>query len=168
MEKDRLRTKILWAVSILWMCFCLFLSWQPGEDTVKLSGAVAKTVRRIIYLFGVEIDLNILHTWLRKAAHAVMFFVSGVLFFCSFVRSLKHRRRASLLASLFAAALCSICAVIAEVGKVWIPGRHLQWDEVLLNVAGVIFGAGVSGLIRTLLGRGAWLLSFRNIRETRR
>lgn len=136
----------MWAVSILWMSFCLFLSWQPGEDTVKLSGSVAKTVRRIIYLFGVEIDLNNLHAWLRKAAHPAVFFVSGVLFFCSFVRSLKHRRRASLLASLLAAALCSTCAVVAEMGKVWIPGRHLHWDEVLLNVAGVVFGAGIAGI----------------------
>lgn len=151
MEQDRWKTKTLWAASVLWMYFCLFLSWQPGEDTVSLSEAMAQTIQRVVHLFGVEIDLNTLHAWLRKAAHVVTFFISGSLFFCSFVRSLKRRPRASLLSFLFAAALCSICAVAAEVGKIWIPGRHLQWDETLLNVAGVVCGAGIAELTRKLL-----------------
>jgi VanZ family protein len=151
LEQDRWKTKTLWAASVLWMCFCLFLSWQPGEDTVSLSEAMAQTIQRVVHLFGVEIDLNTLHAWLRKAAHVVTFFISGSLFFCSFVRSLKRRPRASLLSFLFAAALCSICAVAAEVGKIWIPGRHLQWDETLLNVAGVVCGAGIAELTRKLL-----------------
>lgn len=150
MRRDKIITYALWAVSVLWMGSCLFLSWQTGEDTARLGEDVAQAVRRVIHFFGLEVDLNLLHAWLRKAAHIVTFFVSGVLFFCAFARSLKRRGRAFLLPFLLSSVFCSLCAIAAEVCKVWIPGRHLQWDETLLNVLGVLCGAGISGLARKL------------------
>lgn len=147
-RKDKIITYSLWTVSILWMGFCLFLSWQTGEDTARLSGNVAQAVKRVIHIFGVEVDLNDLHAWLRKAAHIVTFFVSGVLFCCSFQRSLKHSPHSSLYSFPLSAAFCSLCAIAAEVCKIWIQGRHLQWDEAVLNVAGAICGAGIAALIR--------------------
>lgn len=153
MRREKIVTHSLWAASILWMVFCLFLSWQTGEDTAGLSEGVAQTVRRVIHIFGVEVDLNSLHAWLRKAAHIVTFFISGVLFCCSFQRSLKRRPHGGRLPFSLSAALCCVCAIAAEVCKVWIPGRHLQWDETGWNVIGAICGAGIAcafGYLRKL------------------
>lgn len=148
MRKDKIITYSLWAAFVLWIGFCLFLSWQTGEDTTRLSENVAQTVKRVVHIFGVEVELDNLHAWLRKAAHIVTFFVSGVLFCCSFQRSLKRNSHTFMLSFSLSAALCSLCAIATEVCKVWIPGRHLHWDEALLNVAGTVCGAGIAALIR--------------------
>lgn len=145
--KVKVLTYSLWAVSVMWLSFCLFLSWQTGEDTARLSENMAQTVKRLIHIFGMEIELNILHAWLRKAAHIATFFVSGLLFCCSFQQSLKRSSYTCLHSFVLSAALCSLCAIAAEVCKVWIPGRHFQWDEALLNVIGVMGGAGFAALM---------------------
>ena len=142
MRKETAITRILWLISIIWMGVCLFLSWQKGDNTVELSEPIAVAVKRVIYVFGIEIDLNIFHLWLRKAAHVFVFFIAGSLFFCSFWRGMPksdHRGLYSFFATIL---LCVLFAVIAEV-----PGRHLQWSETLLNVIGIVCGAGVTGLI---------------------
>ena len=141
---------ILWGATVLWMCLCLFLSWQQGEDTSQLSGRIAYAAKRVIYLFGIEIDLNTLHMWLRKYAHVAVFFVLAILFFCSVRRSLPRTAYLSFWSYAVTVAACSACAVIAEVGKIWIPGRHLQWDETMLDVFGVICGAATAELLRVL------------------
>lgn len=47
----------------------------------------------------------------------------------------------SMLKSCFPALLiCTVISIIPEIVKLWIPGRHLQWDEVLLNIIGAYGG----------------------------
>lgn len=147
MRRETVITGVLWLISIIWLGVCLFLSWQKGDDTAGLSGTIATAVKRVINVFGIEIDLNILHQWLRQAAHVLVFFVAGILFYCSFWHSMMESSRRGLYSLLVTILLCSLFAVIAEVGKLWIPGRHLQWSETLLNVIGIVCGAGITGLI---------------------
>ena len=144
---EKRRTAILWAASVLWMGLCLFLSWQPGEETAALSGEIAQAVHRMIRLFGFEVDITIIHTVLRKLAHPAVFFVAGVLLFCSTARSLPRGPRRAALACAVAALAVSLLAVVAEAGKLWIPGRHLQWDETLLDVIGAACGSIVAWVV---------------------
>ena len=39
--------------------------------------------------------------------------------------------------------LCVFIAVLAEVGKLAVPGRHLTWSEAGLNVIGAVVGVAV-------------------------
>ncbi len=149
-KREKTWTYSLWTVTLLWMGLCLYLSWQPGEDTTALSGEIAQAVKRVIRLFGVEVDITNLHTALRKLAHPAVFCVAGILLCCSAKRSIfrdPHRDAAACAISVLA---ISILAVVAEVGKLWIPGRHLQWDETLLDVAGAVCGSVVAWVISKL------------------
>lgn len=138
---EKRRTAILWTATVLWICLCLFLSWQPGEETAALSGKITQAVYRVIRFLGFEADITILHAVLRKLAHPAVFFVTGVLLCCSTARSLPRSRHRAAAACLIAAAAVSALAVGAEAGKLWIPGRHLQWDETLLDVLGALCGS---------------------------
>lgn len=143
-------TCALWVAAILWMGLCLYLSWQPGSETANLSGALTKVVRRGLQLFGFDIDLDALHVLLRRNAHTGVFLVAGLLTFFALARSLPESAHADALAFGIAAAMCALLAVVAEVGKLWVPGRHLQWDETLLDVIGVICGAGIAWAVKFL------------------
>lgn len=152
MEKNgRPLTCILWVVAVLWAVLCLFLSWQQGDNTAQLSGKVAYAAKRVIYLFGIEIDLNTLNMWMRKYAHVVVFFVLSILFCSALQRSMPQSPYLSVRSYAVTVVACVAWAVIAEVGKIWVPGRHLQWDETMLDIVGVICGAAITELVGLLL-----------------
>ena len=151
MEKSgKTLTYILWIATVLWMGLCLYLSWQPGEETASLSGAFTRVVRSGLQLFGFEIDMDALHVLLRRNAHMGVFLVAGVLTFFAVGRSLAKSAYADVLTFGIAAAACALLAVVAEVGKLWVPGRHLQWDETLLDVIGVICGAALAWVVKVI------------------
>lgn len=151
--ESRMMTIFLWTISILWLAMCLYLSWQPGDKTGEVSEAVAITVKHVIHFFGIEMDQHILNMRLRKAAHVIEFFVAAALLDCAFRASLYGITHACYTSVYLALLVCVVIAVIAEVGKLWIPGRHLQWDEVLLNITGVLFGAGIAFTVGMLVGK---------------
>lgn len=152
MEKNgRALTYILWVVAVLWAVLCVFLSWQQGEDTSQLSGKIAYAAKRVIYLFGIEIDLNTLNMWMRKYAHVAVFFVLSILFCSALQRSMPQSPYLSVRSYAVTVVACVVWAVIAEVGKIWVPGRHLQWDETMLDIVGVICGAAIAELVGLLL-----------------
>lgn len=144
-------TIILWIATGLWVCLCLFLAWQQGEGTSRLSIWIATLAQRLLGLMGIELDVNTINMWLRKCAHVAVFLVLGLLFYFSIRRSLPQSRYVSVISFVTTAGVCSACAVMAEVVKLWIPGRHLQWDETALDVAGVVCGAAVAALVQSLL-----------------
>ena len=127
-NKGKTLTRILWMASALWMVLCLYLSWQTGEETVGVSGAITRAIRWVIGLFGV--------------------FVAGVLLYCLLRRSLPPNAHVNGLSFWLAVIICSLLAVVAEVGKLWIPGRHLQWDETMLDVLGALGGATIAWAVR--------------------
>ena len=115
-----------------------------------MSGEIAQTVQQVMRLLGFEVDITIIHTLLRKLAHPAVFFVAGVLLCCSVARSLPPGPRRAAVTCAVAALGVSALAVIAEVGKLWIPGRHLQWDETLLDVLGALCGSVVAWAVHRL------------------
>ncbi len=143
----------VWSVSFLWIGFCFFLSWQSGRETANLSMALAETVERILSRIGIKTGINIVHSRLRRAAHFGVFFVVGVLLFISFLVTLKRGRKNSAFSLLFASAAGAAVAVIAEVVKPVVPGRHLTWSETWLNVVGIVCGAAVSFAVNGIVSR---------------
>ena len=102
-------------------------------------------MQRLLYLVGTESDLESLNMGLQKYAHVAVFFVLGILFFYVSRVSLPRSPNLSVLSYAGTVVACSACAVIEEVGKIWILGRHLQWDETMLDIAGVICGTKIGG-----------------------
>lgn len=138
MSKKKLIQGVLWAAVIAWTMLALFLTFQNGADTAQTSGKIAKEIYRILGRCGIVVEYAKLHQTLRIIAHFVLFCIFGMLLEAAIIVSSCHP---SMLKSCFPALLiCTVISIIPEVVKLWIPGRHLQWDEVLLNIIGAYGG----------------------------
>lgn len=123
-------------LSALWLALAVFLSLQNGSGTGALSEGLTKWLVDGLNRIGLNLNFTTFHAFLRIAAHFIVFFVLGVLFAWS-LNVWGAIRIWHVLATLV---VVTAIAVLVEVGKLWIPGRHLQWNEALLNVIGAWCG----------------------------
>ncbi len=150
--RRKLSIAVLWLLALGWAGFSLFLSWQSGEDTGALSMELARFLLGLLARVGIYPDQTAFHMGLRLAAHFGVFFIDGLLAAAALAVSLPRGKPRVWLWSM-AMLACSALAVAAEVGKLYIPGRHLQWDETLLNVVGSVLGVGLVMAISALRRR---------------
>ena len=147
--KHRLLCIILWTAAIFWLILCFYLSWQTGEATGKLSQKLAQFLIECLNRVGITPDPQQFHASLRLFAHFGVFFVTGILLACAIAATFPQSNRIVLFS--VSAVLCSIIAVLSEVGKLNVPGRHLTWSEVGLNILGAVCGIACMTGIRALL-----------------
>lgn len=138
-----------WILTLAWLALSFFLSLQDGVSTTSLSLRISVFLVQFLGRFGVSVSLNAFHMALRSFAHFGVFCVQGFLFASTALLTFPHRRLPLLLAVLACAAL----AVMGEVVKQNIPGRHLSWPEAGLNTLGVLAGAALALLIAFLVSR---------------
>ena len=150
--RRKLSAAVLWLLALGWAGFSLFLSWQPGEDTGALSMELARFLLGLLARVGIYPDQAAFHMGLRLAAHFGVFFIDGLLAAAALALSLPRGKRRAW-PYIMEALACSALAVAAEVGKQYVPGRHLQWDETLLNVTGSVLGVGLVVAVSALRRR---------------
>lgn len=138
--RKRIWTAAVWAAAtVIWTGFCLFLSWQTGEGTGRLSLTLTRWLMRGLALVGLHPEETAFHMVLREFAHFGVFFISGALL-CGTVEAVLRLKPLGGWIRVCAAILATATALFADVPKVWIPGRHLTWSESWLNAAGALAG----------------------------
>lgn len=133
-QKSRLLTAALWIILVLWLSLLVWLSSQQGPASTRTSMAMA---RLVVGFLGLSQDrLSQVNHTLRLFMHFAGYFVLGGLAYPAFLITWpeKKRRRTEMIA------ICGMAAVLDEVKKVMISGRHLSWPEAGLNVLGVLCG----------------------------
>src|SRR5690625_4495083 len=72
-----------WLLVVIWMGFIFYLSHQTAEESSELSSSVTATIRELIQFINLNIDvpIEILHHYIRKSAHFVVYLILGVLVF---------------------------------------------------------------------------------------
>lgn len=138
--KRRVWAGALWALSALWLGLCFFLSWQTGEDTAATSRWLADALLGILARWGKSPDPEAFHLFLRTWAHWVAFLVAGALVTGAAALTRWEKPRPARRALLGGVAICLVSACASEMFKVCVPGRHLQWDELGLNLLGAAMG----------------------------
>lgn len=125
------------AMLIGWIGLVLFLSFQNGEDTSNTS---LNFTQKVLFIFiGSDPDWQTLMLWDRRfrlAAHFILFFLYGIISMLVLVQWRKHL----LTAGGISAASGIFLAVVSEAGKLPISGRHCDFSEMGLNVAGTAAG----------------------------
>ena len=140
---------ILCILALAWFILCFCLSSQSGEETGKLSTAMAKTISKVLGLSSESIPA--LNRGLRTFAHFVCFFVlTGLM--CGACAAVFPSHARSFLWPLIP---CILFAFLDEFRKAGIHGRHCSIPEAFLNVVGCILGCmAVGAFLRFLSKRG--------------
>ena len=138
--RRRVWAVILWCLALLWMALCFYLSWQTGEETAGFSMWLAGVLMRLLAVVNIRPEMAAFHMALRRMAHLIVFFVAGGLFGSAFAVTFGDRLKWALRTFTGSMIVCVLCAMASEIFKQWIPGRHLQWDELALNLCGALLG----------------------------
>ena len=101
-------------------------------------------------LFGTSTaTLSRVNQLLRIMAHFVGFLILGGVVSITAQMTWPNQRYNAVMVVV----LCSVIAVLDEVKKIFISGRHLSWPEAGLNVLGIICGVSLSLVILWLAER---------------
>lgn len=143
---NRYLSIFLWMFSLGWLTLLVCMSSQDGPTTLSTSMVLARFAMR---LFGIAAaKLSQVNQMLRTLAHFIGFLILGGAVYLSVRVTWPCQRHLTVAAVV----LCSVVAVLDELKKVFINGRHLSWAEAGLNVLGVICGVALSLGIRRLWG----------------
>lgn len=123
-----LNTNMIYVMlSLLWICIILGLSCIPGELSSKLSkGAISKSGKKI---FNIA-DTKWIHYYVRRSCHSVEFFILENLLTFSFSEQICIQPYAVLIAV--------VIAVFDELVKLFVKERHFSFEDIILDMVGII------------------------------
>lgn len=124
---------------LFWLVLMFFLSGQNGEETAELSFGIAEWLQQHLFT---QLDDRTIHMSLRKSVHIFVYAVEALLLMMPMAKYMSLKR--SLLLVLV---VCSGIAMLDEVLKAYVPGRHCDWSEILLNILGAFIGVLIGTLI---------------------
>ena len=148
--KRRLIAFVIWL--ILSAIVAGLISYFTGQNAA-VSNETSKTfLRRLLELFfgtDDEVIVSAYNKYIRTAAHFTLFFAFGL----TLNAALHHQMRVPPLpVSLGAGALL---AVTDEIRQYFVPGRAMQFTDMLIDFCGVLLGALLVTLI-SYLSRRHW------------
>ena len=170
-KKCVFRRLFWWTLACLWCAMAIYLSRQTGEQTTQLGLFVTDLTEKVLVRLGAIVPGSVLdalerflpdtvvtlmrggqvrtvymHLVLRKAAHVGVYCGLGFLLMRAWAASMNARGHNQLWAVLPAGLLGGIVAVLDEMQKAYIPGRHCDWAEAQLNIAALAAGL-LAGLL---------------------
>ena len=131
MEKCVIRKPYL-ILSIITVIIIWTNSLLPASLSSVQSGFFVSLAGRIFDFIGIGYDLEILSWVIRKLAHFGQFLVLGILLCLTFYHD-KYRYRWVIIIAVFV-------AIMDETIQVFSPGRHFSLLDILIDVAGALFG----------------------------
>ncbi|ANU13913.1 acetobutylicum phosphotransbutyrylase [Planococcus halocryophilus Or1] len=135
---------VSWIAVFSWMAVIFYLSHQPGSASSHLSSGIVTAL--LSFIDGVapqlDIDIESFHTFIRKNAHFIAYFLLGLLSLNAW-RSSGFRGAKQLMLSF---GLSVLFAITDEVHQLFIEGRSGEVRDVLIDSSGV----GLSVLVYVL------------------
>lgn len=143
-----------WLLALGIMAGIFFFSAQTGSASSELSGGTAFFLAKWIFpgfsTLSPEKQLQIAQNMqfaVRKTAHAMVYAALGASLYWAFYALKRCRRRSFLLAW----ATGTIYAFTDECHQLLVPGRSGQWQDVVLDSAGVLLGCFLCWILFRLI-----------------
>lgn len=142
---------ISWLAVIVWMSVIFYLSHQVASDSSQLSSGITEFVVNSINQIVPKLNLELeqMSFFVRKAAHFTAYFILGVLLFHAFGRM----GIVSMRGGAFSFVIAVLYAISDEVHQLFIPGRSGEVRDVLIDSSGALMGIIVYLVILLIIKR---------------
>lgn len=128
-----------WVLVAGWMVVIFAFSAQTSTQSSQLSGGILGWLLQKLGLQESPDMLGLLHELIRSLAHGLIFFVLGWLTRRAFATMLLRPRVQMGLTLL----LGLLYALSDEIHQIFVPGRACQWQDLLVDAAGI--GLAIAG-----------------------
>ncbi len=147
--RARKKQLLLWGISACIMLIIFLFSAQSRADSADLSMNVRGLFSRLLHFFGLEAYAasEALHRFVRKCAHAFLYFSLGVSVAASAKSSAWKRY------GIWALLICFLYAVSDEVHQAFVPGRGPLVSDVALDSISAAAGIGLFWLMDRLFAK---------------
>lgn len=144
-------TRISWIAAFSWMAVIFYLSHQPGSASSDLSSGVVAALLSFIDQVApnLEFDIESFHTFVRKNAHFIAYFLLSLLSLNAW-RSSGFRGLKQLVLGF---GMCVLFAMTDEIHQLFIEGRSGEARDVLIDSAGAGLGVVVYAIADKLWRR---------------
>lgn len=131
-------TRISWIAAFFWMAVIFYLSHQPGSASSALSSGIVASLLNFIDQVAPTLDFDIerFHTFVRKNAHFIAYFLLGLLSLNAW-RSSGFRGMKQLVLGF---GMAFAFAITDEVHQLFVDGRSGEVRDVLIDSAGAALG----------------------------
>lgn len=139
----------VWLVAALaWTCFIWGHSLVPGAQSSQESGAVYAALQPLFSLLGI-VDASLCTFLIRKAAHVSEYAVLGLLA-ALLGRSMAVGGGGGSRLRGCAPALFALVPAVDEGIQLFVPGRTGQPRDVIIDLCGMLLGAGIATAVAKL------------------
>lgn len=139
MQKINTVISILIAFNII---FILYQAQLDGNKSSQTSSQVVDVAIEVLEVVNVEVERDLLHSFLRELAHVFQYFTLGILFMFRFL----HKK--------YVLYLGGLVMIIDETIQYYTPGRAFELKDLGLDTVGFSLGIlFVSSLLLITKGR---------------
>ena len=139
---------------LVWMVVIFLFSAQVADESSALSEGITRRVAKAVSQVvpkRISIDVDVLETVIRKAAHFMEYMILGIFAFVALHKSELFVGRQIAVAIVF----CMLYAISDEVHQAFVPGRACRVFDMLLDSVGA--SAGVLGV--------NWVIKYHRFRK---
>ena len=132
---------VSWIAAFSWMAVIFYLSHQPGSASSDLSSGVVAALLNLIDQVApnLEFDVESFHTFVRKNAHFIAYFLLSLLS----LNAWRSSGFSGMKQLALGFGMCVLFAVTDEIHQLFIDGRSGEARDVLIDSIGAGLGAAV-------------------------
>jgi VanZ family protein len=133
-----LKSKLIaWIPTLIWMAMIAFLS--TDNFSAAHTGSILLRILRAIYPSITTEQFEIIHHFVRKAAHFSVYGLLSLFAYYSWRATLPRRARWTFTWSALALLLTLLAGSMDEIHQMFIPSRGPSPYDVMLDVTGALF-----------------------------
>ena len=140
---------IFWILALGWGGMLFFFSGQNANESGRLSAWFTGIVFRIFP--EIPLEFEVLHLYIRKAAHFSIFALEGFLLGAAMMLSFRWKR----LAGFMAAAGCAGMAVLNELHQTMAIGRSCEVRDMIIDASGSAAGVILAAIALWIVCRAS-------------